>query len=420
MITSGTVYAPRYNRFFAMSTTQTLAGFESTRETQVRNGMLALVLFSLGHFFIDLYSGAVAAFQPMLVDRLHFTLTQAGILGGVILFSGSFLQPAYGYLSDRFHSRLFSALAPAVAGVFIASLGLAWNFQVATTLAFAGGIGIAAFHPQASARAIAGIQTNRGRWMAVFISSGTLGLAAGPTFFASITQWAGMQRSYLGAIPGVLITVLLLILIRAPERVEGTHRPRFELAPLRAVWKPLLILHLLVVFRSAIQITFGQFLPLYLYRERGFTLLQATAALSMFQVAGAIGGFLGGHSTDRFGGRSVILFSMLASLPFLGLFFFGHGLASMIGLAFGGLILLFTIPVNVVMAQELAPRQAGTVSALMMGFAWGVAGLIFVPFIGWASDRLTMQTAMSALMVFPLLGFFLTLKLPKHGERYRS
>ena len=72
------------------------------------------------------------------------------------------------------------------------------------------------------------------------------------------------------------------------------------------------------------------------------------------------------------------------------------------------------------MAQELAPRQAGTVSALMMGFAWGVAGLIFVPFIGWASDRLTMQTAMSALMVFPLLGFFLTLKLPKHGERYRS
>jgi len=40
--------------------------------------------------------------------------------------------------------------------------------------------------------------------------------------------------------------------------------------------------------------------------------------------------------------------------------------------------------------------------------------LIFVPAIGFVSDRLTMQTTMSALIVLPLIGFALTFKLPRH------
>jgi hypothetical protein len=63
------------------------------------------------------------------------------------------------------------------------------------------------------------------------------------------------------------------------------------------------------------------------------------------------------------------------------------------------------------MAQELVPSQAGTVSALMMGFAWGTAGMLFIPLVGWASDLLSMHTVMMALTVFPVLGFLLTLKL---------
>src|SRR5579862_8236212 len=123
---------------------------------RVRAGMMALVLYSFGHFFVDMYSGAVGAFQPILVDKFHFSLAQAGVLGGLMVFSGSFLQPAYGYLSDRFHSRMFSVLAPAVAAIFIGMLGFAWNFWSAAALIFLGGVGIASFHPQATARAAAG------------------------------------------------------------------------------------------------------------------------------------------------------------------------------------------------------------------------------------------------------------------------
>jgi FSR family fosmidomycin resistance protein-like MFS transporter len=65
------------------------------------------------------------------------------------------------------------------------------------------------------------------------------------------------------------------------------------------------------------------------------------------------------------------------------------------------------------MAQELAPSQAGTVSALMMGFAWGMAGLIFIPLTGWVSDVFSMQWAFAGLLAFPLMGYLLALKLPK-------
>src|SRR5215475_14348460 len=93
-----------------------------------RTSWASLAYLSLGHFFIDFYSNALGVFVPLLVDKLGITLTEAGFLGGLLSFSSSVTQPFYGYLSDRFQSPLFATLAPAVAGIFIASLGLAPSY----------------------------------------------------------------------------------------------------------------------------------------------------------------------------------------------------------------------------------------------------------------------------------------------------
>lgn len=380
-------------------------------ERGLSRGMTVLILYSIGHFFIDLYSSALGSFQPLLVQKLGLTLTQAGIIGGALVFSSSLTQPAYGYLSDRFHTRLFSVLAPAVAGLFIAALGLAPSFGWAIALVLLGGAGIASFHPQASARATAGLFTRRGKWMAVFISSGTLGLAVGPTYFSVLVDRIGFERSYWGAIPGIIVTAILVFCLPTHHHHGAAQRSHFEWSPFRAVWKQLMVHYWLVVIRSTIQITFAQFLPLFLFRERGYTLAESNYALSLYLACGACGGFIGGHLADRFGGRKVILLSMVTCIPSLALFFFTRGPLSLVGLALGGLTLLFTIPVNVVMAQRLVPTQAGTVSALMMGFAWGFAGLIFIPLTGWLSDLTSMQTALSSLLIYPAIGAVLTLQL---------
>ena len=376
-----------------------------------RQSVLPLVLFCLGHFLVDLYSGALGALQPLLQSRYGLNFTQAGILGGVMVCSSSVMQPVYGLLSDRWRSRLFTALAPAFAGIFISSLGWAPGYAGLLAMVWMGGAGIASFHPQAAANATAGIERNRSGAMAIFICSGTVGLACGPLFFSALGAH-GLALNAWGALPGVLVSLLLLAWM--PRLAARAHaQPKRQWDDLRAVWKPLTILYFLVFIRSVVQVTFTQFLPLYLHTERDYSLAAASATLSLYLVGGAIGGLAGGRLADRFGGRLVIhhFDDRLRTVP--GALRLQHRRVSAAALFLGGLFLLFTIPVNVVMAQELVPAQAGTVSALMMGFAWGAAGLVFIPLTGWVSDIFSMQHAFAGLIAFPLIGFLLALKLPK-------
>jgi len=248
--------------------------------------------------------------------------------------------------------------------------------------------------------------------MATFISAGTLGLALGPSYFSWMTGTLGLTRLYWAAAPGVLMSILLLTFLRLSPAGSGP-KLRFDLTPIRAVWRPLAILFFLVVIRSIVQVTFAQLLPLYLKLQRGYSLANASYITSAYLCAGAFGGFAGGNLADRFGGRRIILLSMICSVPFLILFVFTKGFVSIAGLILGGLILLFTIPINVMMGQALVPAKAATVSALMMGAAWGLAGITFIPLTGWISDHYSMQHAFAGLILAPLIGFLLALKLPK-------
>ena len=105
--------------------------------------------------------------------------------------------------------------------------------------------------------------------------------------------------------------------------------------------------------------------------------------------------------------------SMVASVPFLLLFLVADGWLSLGSLFIGGMVLLMTIPVNVVMAQELAPTQRGIVTSLMMGFAWGIAGIIFIPLVGWSADRVGIEPVLFGVSLLPLIGFAISFALPK-------
>ncbi len=388
--------------------------FPSSERAAKRAGYQALALLSFAHFFIDLYSSGLSSFQPILVERFGLSLAQAGLLAGMLIFSSSLLQPVYGILSDKWRSRLFTVLAPAMAGIFISSLGLATGYPMLIAMVLLGGMGIASFHPQASANATARIAENKSRWMAVFISSGTFGMAFGPAFFTFLAGHYGLEWTWTGAIPGVLVTLFLAANFRlAPVSRETSNH--FDLAALKAKWRPLAILFALVYIRSIVQMVFAQFLPLYLNRERGFSVQEAALGLTLYLAFGGLGGFVGGNLADRFGGKRVILISMAGCLPFLGLFFVTGGWWALASLALAGLMLLFTIPVNLVMGQQLVPSQAGTVSALMMGFAWGSAGLVFIPMVGWAADHVGLGAAMAFISAFPAIGYFLARRIDEHA-----
>jgi len=379
---------------------------------RLRTGAATLALLSLGHFFVDLYSGSLGVLQPLIVERLRLTLAEAGLLGGLLVFSSSVTQPLYGFLSDRYRTPLFSALGPAVAGLFILSGAMAPSYGWAVILMVLGGAGVSAFHPQASSWAAAGMARHRARWMAVFISAGTLGIAAAPAFFKEFLAAFGPSRLLWAALPGALVSAACLALVRPPAGAQS--RPRgFDWQALKAVRRPLSILYFGVFFRSAVQVVFAQFLVLYLSRERGYSLHQAAYVLTAYLAAGALGGIAGGQLSAWLGPKRVIAHSFLWSAPLMSVFFLTPSAWGVACLVAGGLVLLFTIPVNVTVAQRLVPSQAGTVSALLMGFAWGAAGMIFVPWTGWLADRTSLHAALASLLVFPALGYWLSRQLPE-------
>lgn len=384
-------------------------------------GTRRLVLLSLGHFTIDLYSAALGALQPLIVARHGLSLLQAGMLGGLLSFSSSVMQPAYGYLSDQMRFRGFTILAPFVAGAFISCLGIAPSYPWLVALVMLGGVGVAAFHPQGTAHASTTLNQRRGLAMAIFITSGTIGLSCGPAYFSLMSSWIGFERLYWAAIPGLVMTLLLALALPGPPGERHTAPSPLDLEAFRRVRRPMTLLYFLVVIRSVIQVSFTQFLALYFHLARGVPVSRASYVLTLFLLAGGMGGFIGGNLADRFGGKRIVTISMIGSVPFLVIFLMTTGLLSLAALFAGGLILLFTVPVNVTMAQELVPAsQAGTVSALMMGFAWGMAGLLVIPLVGWAADHVGLQKALWGVVLLPLVGFVLAIQLPSDTPALRE
>ena len=242
-----------------------------------------------------------------------------------------------------------------------------------------------------------------------------MGYAAGPVLMGSLVAIAGLRWSILAALPGLVVTLYLLRSGPLPAAEERVVNHREVLSLLKDQSRPLLLLFALVVIRSAVQMVFVAFLPLFLVL-RGYSAVTASQILTLFLVVGASSGFLGGILADRVGGKKVLIVSMVGLVPcFLG-FLATEGAISVFLCVVGSGFLLLNTPVNVAMAQRLVPHGVGTVSALMMGFAWGFGG-ISVPVVGWASDSIGLSWSFLVLVLLGIPGIFLALALPEERRR---
>jgi len=372
----------------------------------------SILKLSAAHFFIDAYASMLGVFLPFLRESLNLTLTEAGILGGALVFSSSLLQPIYGYLADQLRHKIFAALGPAISGVFICSLGIAPDFYSLLVLVILGGIGIAAFHPQGASVTRELSDKRPGYEMSVFITGGMIGYGIGPIYITSVITLAGLEQSYWAAVPGVLVSLYLLLYGPNPSRkvkpIRQTHLKKQILEKI----KPLSVHYFLVVIRSLNHMVFVAFIPLY-FTVRGLTVTEGAQHLSLFLLTGGVTGLFGGMLADRFGGRIICAISMIGYTPMALAFLLTTGPLSTLMCALAGGFLLLANPVNVVMAQKLIPEAASTVAALMMGFAWGVSGFV-IPLIGGFGDVFGLHIVLVWFVALTSPGFLLAFWLPSH------
>lgn len=400
--------------------TQTLA-------TQRQGAPLApatplLLLLSLGHLTVDANIGAMPVLFPMLQESYHLSIAAVAALMPVAQLSSSVIQPLFGLVSDRVSTRLILPAATLLSALGYLLIALADQYALIVLGVFIMGVGVAAYHPEASklAHRVGGSQ--RGRAMSIFALGGNIGVAIGPLAMGLLLPFFGIQGS-LALIPLTVPVVWLLwralphLYSKVWESLGPT--PHAAGAPQGAKARRQAMLRLIVVImmRSWVHTSLLTFIPLYYVSHLGQSPTMASLLLTTFLLAGAVGTAVGGPAADRLGRRKVIVGSLTLSVPLLLVLpVVGTHPAVFAVLALSGAALVASFAVTTVLGQEILPDRVGLASGLTLGFSVGTGGIGAV-LLALVADRFGLQTAMYVTAVLPFTGAALALTLPNDRRR---
>jgi FSR family fosmidomycin resistance protein-like MFS transporter len=360
------------------------------------------------HFVVDCYGNMFAPLLPLLIPQLGLSLKTVGVLAMCFQMATSVSQLGFGTLADRWRPRVLLIGGPILSVLVLSFIGTSTSTPMLAAILLIGGLGGAAFHPPAAALVHAVSGDRKGLAMSTHISGGSLGFALAPLVFAPAILWMGRSLAWFVAIPGLIALLYTLRLLRQVPIPRKHEQQGWR--SLRPYAKPLALLYLIVVLRTLTANSLAVFLPVLLTRQ-GMTVNEASAAVSLYLFVSTVGGFLGGPLADLYGPRRVIIWTLLASVPFLLVGQLASGWTLTVLIAVGGLLLQSTLPINVTFGQQIAPVSAATVSSLMMGFAWGVGSLL-APVVGVLGDTWGLNVALSITAVVPIFAAAFALPLP--------
>jgi FSR family fosmidomycin resistance protein-like MFS transporter len=368
-----------------------------------KTSVKVIFALTLVHFIGDFYFSFVTPLLPVFVDRFSLTLTQVGLITGISRLLAFIVQPSVGYLADHYHTRFFVLGGPLLAVVSIPLVGVAPGFLVLILFICLGSIGSSMFHPTSAGMVSTYAGRHFGLSMSIFNMGGTLAFGVGPIFIAYFVSAYGLGASPFAMVLGLPVMLILFKIVPQPEG-EGLGKLGFFGSikeVLGTVWKSILLIWVVMVLRSFVGQSFLTFIPILLSKE-GHSLVSIGAMVSLFTLAGAISGLLGGHLSDRFGYKPIFYVTHGLATPCLYLMLALRGNWVYLTVFMAGFFVLATLPLGVAMAQELAPRGKSLVSSLMMGLAFGTGGMM-TALTGKLADHFSIRPVLSCLVIIPFL-----------------
>src|SRR3954467_6415177 len=178
----------------------------------------AMTALSGGHLAVDFASGSVPALIPFLTDRFDLNYAFAAMLLLASTVSSSLVQPLFGLWSDR-----RGALWLIPGGTILAAVGVGlaavtpW-YPIVLLLVFAGGLGVAAFHPEGAKYAAYASGPKRASGMSYFNIGGNTGYALGAFVTGELVVLLGLVGGMLAMAP---VFVASVALARSLPRLSG-------------------------------------------------------------------------------------------------------------------------------------------------------------------------------------------------------
>jgi MFS transporter, FSR family, fosmidomycin resistance protein len=373
-------------------------------------------VLSAGHACVDMCQGAVPAMLPFLVAQRGYSYGAASALVLAATVASSIVQPLFGLASDRHAAPWLMPAGLLLAGAGLAVAGLVHPYAATFAAITVSGLGVAAYHPEASryANYVSGGRHATG--MSLFSVGGNAGFALGPLLVTPLLLLAGPPGTAGLLLP---LAVAALLFTRELSRLHG-FRPvsaagtHGEQGPDR--WGPFARLGLAVSLRSIVYFGLLTFVPLYYVNALHTSKATGNLALTAMLVAGAVGTLIGGRVADRIGTRPIFVGSLATLTPLIAVFLLvGPGPGIAVLAAIGGLTIA-TFSVTVVMGQALLPNRVGVASGVTLGLSIGVGG-IAASALGVVADHWGLHTALDIVMLAPLPALALALTLPRVGGR---
>ena len=388
-------------------------------------------IFSLGHFIIDLYMNLLPPILPLISRNMGLSLALAATVLSAKSITSSFLQPYLGYLIDQKQNKWLLPVSVLWVTVTMGLVGVVDNYYLLLILSALSGIGSALYHPLGSTYSNLFAEHNKGLAVSIFSTGGSLGFAVAPAIVMPVVIYFGLSGTLLLMLPGLAATLLFILFniyyLKETEpvvtkrsgdrkdKVLAISTNRSRLSGFQRVGKHKLaavtVLSLIVILRSIVHSGMVTFLPYY-FQQLGYNELVGGRWLSLFLLCGALAGVFGGYISDRYEREKVTVISLIAAACFLFIFLNSAGLFSLIVLIVSGGMLLLSIPVTIIYAQEILPGNKGFVAGLMMGLCYGIAGLTIAP-LGIAADLWGLKWVMGLFVILLLAGTLLFLMMAK-------
>jgi FSR family fosmidomycin resistance protein-like MFS transporter len=379
----------------------------------LRNGKLVTLM--LGHLTVDSYVGVIPVLYPLLIGRFHLTLATVGLVSLAYGGFAAISQPLFGVIADRYGTR-FTGVALAWTALTFALIGFVSSFPMLLVLACASGLGSGAFHPFGALDVRALLPAwRRSFGMSIYVTAGTVGVALGPLIgIGVLALFGGLHGTGLLVIPGVAAGAYLLWRMRAgAERVAAAAKT--VIASPRAV--PVFALSMVIgvmMSRAWTVNAFQSFTPTW-YRQLGYGPEFYGPLATTLVLASAVGTLGCGSLADRYGRRTVILVTLVLSVPAILLYTMFPG-----PWAFGSAILIgvlaaSTAPLMLLMAQQLMASRAGLASGLVMGLGF-VTGAIGIPINGAIADSIGLQKSLMTHVILVAATIAIAWFLPTEKE----
>jgi MFS family permease len=382
----------------AAEATAPVGGAIAGGEAAIAKSFKEVWLISLGHSLTHWYPATFYLLLPIIGAELGLSFSQIGLIMTCQYLAGAVANIPGGMLVDTVGRKgLLMAVSLFWVGFPYLLMGFSHSYVLLLMCVMMVGIGNSLWHPTAIPTLARRYPDRKGLVLSLHGMGGNAGDAIAPLAIGTLLAvFSWRQVVVMNVVPGLVMSVMLLVFLgtlqlgskHKKSATHGDDTPSQTLAEYGRGVRELLRNRSLVLlstsgaFRSMTQNALLTFLPLYLARELGYSVMLIGASMFALQAAGFAAAPVAGHLSDRMGRRSVVMTSMgLTAVVLLFMAFAGKSPLFIAFIAVLGFVLYALRPVLQAWLLESTPKNMGG-SSIGILFGAQSLGSSIAPLIG--------------------------------------